>query len=216
VRDNWKRGVAILTVMLAAQAAAFHSRSRAESVPFAPPLASFPANLGEWQLKQEGVVEKEVKDVLQADDLLTRYYVRPSDPAGSNLFVAYFQSQRTGKAPHSPKNCLPGSGWLPSTSDFLRLPTGSGGEIEVNRYVVSKGEERSVVLYWYQTPQRTVASEYWAKVFLVADSIRYNRSDTAMVRIVTPVVNDDVERATAAASSLALAAYPVMRLHLPE
>ncbi|HWQ56505.1 MAG TPA: EpsI family protein, partial [Bryobacteraceae bacterium] len=64
------------------------------------------------------------------------------------------------------------------------------GNIQINRYMVSRGEERSLVLYWYQSRGRTIANEYSAKFWLVADSIRYHRSDTALIRVVVPVGAD--------------------------
>jgi EpsI family protein len=57
----------------------------------------------------------------------------------------------------------------------------------VNRYVIAKGDARQLVLYWYWAHDRGLASEYWAKYYLVADSIRMNRSDGSLVRLKTMV-----------------------------
>ena len=89
------------------------------SFPQNVPLAQVPAQFGSWTMQQEGVVEQEVQDVLKADELLTRSYVSMQQQMAAHLFVAYFRSQRTGQTPHSPKNCLPGSGWVPSVSDMI-------------------------------------------------------------------------------------------------
>jgi EpsI family protein len=130
------------------------------------------------------VTEPEIKDVLRADDYVTRTYAE-SQRKWANLFVAYFKSQRAGQTPHSPKNCLPGAGWIWTVSDTVPIQLASRPEpIVVNRYIVSKGEDRSVVLYWYQSRDRVVASEYKAAAFSVADALRYNRTDTALVRVV--------------------------------
>jgi len=43
------------------------------------------------------------------------------------------------------------------------------------------------VLYWYWAHDRGVASDYWAKYYLVADAIRMNRSDGSLVRLKTPI-----------------------------
>ncbi len=108
--------------------------------------------------------------------------------------MAYFQSQRAGQTPHSPKNCLPGSGWTWSVADTIRVSiAGRAQPIEINRYIVSKGEERAVVLYWYQSRDRVVASEYRAAAFTAWDALRYNRTDTELVRVVVPVTNIGVE-----------------------
>jgi EpsI family protein len=175
--------VLVASVLLLAQGALLFSSIRREVIPQSPPLKEVPLAFGPWTLQQEGVVEKEVQDVLQADDLLNRTYYSSQHGASANLFVAMFRSQRNGKAPHSPKNCLPGGGWLPTVSD--RIPIDLGGRsILVNRYIVARGDQKSLVLYWYQSRDRVVADEFRAKFWVMADAIRYNRTDTSLVRVV--------------------------------
>jgi EpsI family protein len=207
------RYVRVLTVVLAAQAVLFYSASHGESTPLPAPLSAFPASFGNWTMLQEGVVEKETLEVLRADDTLTREYANPNGAV--NLFIAYFKTQRTGQSPHSPKNCLPGSGWQPSANDRVELATG-GDTIRINRYVVSKGEDEDVVLYWYQSQGRVIADEFAAKFYLIEDSIRKHRSDTSLVRVVTPVVGQQRDRAEQIAEDFAKAAYPVIRGYLPR
>jgi EpsI family protein len=181
-----------LSVILAVQAATFYGVSRQETPPPHPKLAGFPAQVNGWVLVQEGVVEKEVQEVLRADDLLSRSYRSRDGRAIANLFVAYFRSQRTGVTPHSPKNCLPGSGWVATVSDIIPVPIPDlTAPIRVNRYIVAKGDARSVVLYWYQSGGKVIASEFEAKIHLVKDAIRYNRTDTALVRVVLPWSQED-------------------------
>jgi EpsI family protein len=207
----------MLTALLVAQVAGVFAFSRKEAVPVLQPLDTLPSQLGSWTMIQNGTVEKDVMDVLRADDVLSRTYADGSGQGAANLFVAFFKSQRTGQAPHSPKNCLPGSGWLPSQSDIVTIPVaGRAAPVEANRYVVSRGEDKSLVLYWYQSRDRTVASEYRAKIFLVADAIRYNRTDTALVRVVVPVVQNDVARATATAEGFVQSFFSTLRSQLPS
>lgn len=207
----------VLTAVLLAQAALFYGYSRSEDVPATRPLSEFPQILGAWHVRQEGVIEKEVLDMLRADDVLSRIYAEPASGRVASLFVAYFRSQRTGQAPHSPKNCLPGSGWIPTASEIITVALpGQSEPIRVNRYVVSRGLEKSVVIYWYQSRRRVVASEYEAKVRLVLDAIRYNRTDTALVRVVVPVADGSESQATATAISFVQALFPVLRQYLPS
>jgi EpsI family protein len=163
----------------------------------------------------EGVVEKEVQDVLRADDILTRSYMNPQHRLPAHLFVAYFKTQRTGQAPHSPKNCLPGTGWVPSESAIVPVEVPGRGAIEVNRYVVAKGDNKSLVMYWYQSRDRVVASEYSAKFYVVADALRYNRTDTALVRVTVPIVENDVQAAQSAAEDFIRSFYTPLRKHFP-
>jgi EpsI family protein len=176
-------------------------------------LGQFPTSLGSWTLLQEGVVDEETRAVLKADDLLNRYY--SGEGAGANLFVAAFRSQRSGKAPHSPKNCLPGSGWTPLESSFASIDVGGPAPIQVNRYVVAHGDERSLVLYWYQSRDRSIASEYKAKFWVVVDAMRLNRTDTALVRVVVPIVNKDEAAADKSAADFIRSFYGPLRQYLP-
>ena len=203
----------VVTLVLLLQTGLLYSSIRPEQVPQSRPLALVPAQLGSWRLLREGVVEQEVLDVLNADDLLNRVY--GSGGRAASLFVAAFRTQRTGKAPHSPKNCLPGSGWEPLVSGVATVDVGLAAPVEVNRYVISRGEERSLVLYWYQSRDRVVASEYKAKFWAVADAIRLNRTDTALVRVVVPVIDHDEDAAARTAVAFVQSFFKTLREYLP-
>lgn len=210
------RHAMVLTVVLVAQMAILYGYSREENVPRIPALSTFPTEFPGWTMIREGKVEDEVLAVLRADDTLTRVYSDGRDVA--SLFMAYFKTQRTGQAPHSPKHCLPGSGWTPSQSGFLdiKLPD-QDRTITVNRYVVTRGEDSSVVLYWYQSLDRVVASEYLAKVYLVTDAIRFNRTDTALVRVVVPVPKTEggVDSAEKVGVSFIQKMFPAVGVYFP-
>jgi EpsI family protein len=205
----------IVTILLLAQAGVMYSSIRPEAVPPGRPLADFPKDVGPWQLRQEGVIDAETQAVLRADDLLTRVYVDPSTGRGADLFIAAFRSQRNGKAPHSPKNCLPGAGWTPLDQGEIGIDVGGAAPITVNRYVITHGESRSVVLYWYQSRDRAVASEYTAKFWVVADAIRLNRTDTALIRVVVPIMDRATEAADRTAIDFVKAFYGTIRQFLP-
>lgn len=205
----------LVTVLLLAQAALLYSSIRPEATPAGRPLAQFPRTIGPWQLEQEGVIDAEEQAVLRADDTMIRSYVDPSTGRGANLYIAAFRSQRDGKTPHSPKNCLPGNGWTPLEAYEETIDVGAVKPISVNRYVVQHGESRSLVLYWYQSRDRAVASEYKAKFWVVADAIRLNRTDTALVRVIVPIANRDSARAESVAVDFVRAFYPTIRKFLP-
>jgi len=213
----WKLpSVRVLSIVLLAQAGLFYGFSRHENVPAHQPLSQFSFNGSNWTLSQELPMDQETLDVLKADDLISRAYQNRSTGQVATLFVAYFDTQRTGKAPHSPKNCLPGSGWAPSRSGTVDIPIpGQPNAIHVNRYIVSRGENQSVVLYWYQARNRIIASEYTAKIYTVADSLRYNRSDTALVRVVVEVENGDTQKAFNTAESFVQAFFEPLKHYLP-
>lgn len=208
----------ILSGFLCAQALAYYGLvARTETIPPLPGLQNFPKQLGEWSQVREGVVEKEVLEVLRADEVITRTYGSASRSENPGLFVAFFQSQRNGKAPHSPKNCLPGSGWVPSVSDIISLQVpGRAEPIEVNRYIVQKGDSKSLVMYWYQSRDRVVANEYSAKRYVVQDAIQYNRTDTSLVRIIVDIRHNNVDAAQKAAEDFVRTVFPALRKQLPS
>ena len=135
----------VLTAVLLIQAALFYSTYRRDKVPLVRPLSGFPREISGWRMVREGYVDDETQAALRADDTLTRWYGNLHSRAIPSLFVAFFKTQRTGKTPHSPKNCLPGAGWESSREDYLDIAVPKLAQpIRVNRYVVSKGEDRSV------------------------------------------------------------------------
>ncbi|MBV9303789.1 MAG: EpsI family protein [Acidobacteriaceae bacterium] len=210
------RSARVLSVVLLAQAALFYGLQRRETIPAHRPLEQFSLADDEWVVREDLELDKETLEVLKADDILSRLYQNKNTGRMATLFIAYFETQRTGKTPHSPKNCLPGTGWVPSESAAIQIPIpGEGAAIHVNRYVVSRGQNQSVVLYWYQARDRVIASEYSAKLLTVADAIRYNRSDTALVRVVVGVENGDARAATASAVSFVQAFFEPLRRYLP-
>jgi EpsI family protein len=179
---------ALAVVLIAVTAILLQARGRTEYIPQRQPLSSFPAELANWD-STEIVQDKQILEILGPGDFLERTY---EDPDGKlpyiDLFLAYFPSQRAGETPHSPQHCLPGAGWNPDENVRVTLSMPGHTPFPANRYVISKGDQRRLVLYWFWAHGRGVASEYWAKFYLVKDAIRMNRSDGSLVRLVTPML----------------------------
>jgi len=213
----------ILFVCLTVAAGAIARAERSEPVPPRAPLAEFPMQMGEWRGIQEPPFEASILKVLGADEYLTRAYFRP-DRSGVGLYIGYYRSQRQGDTMHSPLNCLPGSGWEPVSQSYAQIPlaaAGDGGpsEITVNRYVVQKGLDRQLVLYWYQAHGRVIASEYWSKFYLIRDAVQLNRTDGALVRVIAPILGDPREgepRAERLGTAFVQTMFPRLSAYLPK
>src|SRR5215472_7006325 len=95
------------------------TRSHGEIFPPRQPLQSFPEHLGEWA-GTDLPIDADTLQVLGPGDFLLRTYTS-GDQQTINLFIAYFASERTGDTIHSPKNCLPGSGWAPLESRHISV-----------------------------------------------------------------------------------------------
>lgn len=208
---------AVAVILLAVTALFLHARSRNEVLPPREPLAGFPRQLADWT-SQDVTIPDDQREVLGAGDFMLRVYQKQTvrEPY-VDLFIAYFPSQRAGDTIHSPKNCLPGSGWSPIESGRMTVTLPGHAPFPANRYVIAKGSERQLVLYWYWAHDRAVASEYWAKFYLVADSMRMNRSDGSLVRVTTPLrrgesVDDAQERLLSFAGNV----VPVLNTYVPK
>lgn len=182
---NWRFLTTLL--LLAGTTLLLYARNGAEVTPARETLASFPREIAGWSSTGDIPLTQDVLDVLGPGDFLLREYENQPNAPAVGLFIAYFPTQRTGDTVHSPKNCLPGAGWSPVSSDRITLNLPGHVPFEANRYVIAKGEERQLVLYWYWAHDRAVASEYWAKFYLIADSIRLRRSDGSLIRVTTGV-----------------------------
>jgi EpsI family protein len=150
-------------------------------------LKDFPRQIGGWQqIGSDQVLDKETLKVLRASDYLLRNY-RSANGRVANFYVGYYATQRDGATYHSPLNCLPGSGWIMSDPAQVTITLPDGRAFTANRYLIQNGDQKDLLVYWYQGRGRAVASEYWGKVYTVLDSVRLRRSDGAMVRVTIPV-----------------------------
>jgi len=183
-----------MVAVLLAGTAGMGFLSHGEATPPARPLNEFPKDIGSYRTVAEFPFDAQTLKVLGVTDYVSRAYLSP-EKGELGLYIGYFRTQRTGAAIHSPKNCLPGAGWQPTVSEIYQLALPDGRKMPVNLYVIRKDLDQQIVLYWYQSHGRVVASEYWGKFYMVADAIRMNRTDAALVRITAPVRNGDLDAA---------------------
>jgi EpsI family protein len=191
---------------------------RPEVVPVRETLAGLPQTIGRWQGRDAEPFTKEIVDVLGVDEYVSRFYAAKGE-APVSLYLGYYESQRTGDTIHSPMNCLPGAGWEPVVNARATVPvTGRPDPLVVNRFVIRKGVDKQVVLYWYQSHGRVVASEYWSKIFMVYDAVRFNRSDAALIRVVSPVLSSEADEGPAErrVTEFVQALFPQLERFLPS
>ncbi|MBY0496303.1 MAG: EpsI family protein [Cyanobacteria bacterium] len=209
----------VLCVMFGTTTVLLANARKAETAVTRTSFDAFPMSLGAWQATVDPPMEEDILKVLGVDDYLSRIYYKPGAAVG--LYMGYYGSQRQGDTIHSPLNCLPGAGWEPVREGRLTITNadGAGRDITVNRYIVQKGLERQLVLYWYQSHGRVTASEYWSKAFLINDAIRLNRTDGALVRVIAPIpvgADDDGAAAEKLAEGFAREIFPLLPAYLPN
>ena len=177
----------IVSFMFVAGAVYLAFASKSEPVPIRHSLLEFPHQIGEWYSEHSNTIGENILEVLGVDDYTNRSYYK-SERDVVALYIGYYQSQKQGDTIHSPLNCMPGAGWNLAEKDAIKVPIppdknadsadpSNPQVIRINRIIVQKGVDRQLVLYWYQSQGRVVASEYWGKIYTVLDAIRQNRTD---------------------------------------
>ena len=215
--------------MLGGAAGLEHARGDVDKVPASVPLSELPKT----------IAGRESTDIPLSDDTLAtlgkgvfldRVYAAGQAVGGANgprssgspvgpvsLFIGYFPTQRTGQTIHSPQHCLPGAGWVFDQSGVVDLADRDGRKIQVGEYLISNGGSKAEVLYWYRSHGRTMASDWAAKFYTLADSILYSRTDAALVRIITPVLpGESLASAHGRAVGFAEEITPLLPEYVPD
>ncbi len=189
--------------------------TRGEAEVSRKPLAEMPEKLGDWRQKGSEIkFSEQTEVVLKTSDYTMREYTLP-DNRLANVYVGYYESQRTGATYHSPQNCLPGAGWIMKEPETVEINTPSGKTFRANRYRIENGIYDEIMIYWYQGRGRFEASEYQDKINTVWDSIFRRRSDGAMVRVMTSVGSNE-QKATEAAINLSAQTADSLDEFVPE
>jgi EpsI family protein len=192
-RDSLRTGarygfMAAAALILLVQAGASRMLKVDETKIGVPGLHDIPLQVDEWRSTGEQLLDPGTAAYLKPDEYIMRDYKDSQKGTVVNLFVAYFKSLQNTYGPHSPKICLPGSGWLVSSSKVANLNVpGRAETIPVNQFTMEQGNQHIFVMYWYQNDRDVWAEEFHAKLRLLPDLIRYRRSDVSLVRFVMPV-----------------------------
>ena len=206
----------IVVLLLAVTAAFLHMRPAADQNPPSMPLSQFPINVAGWS-SIDKPIDQETRDTLGAGDVLSRVYLQGAKTVPIGLFIGYFPTQRTGQTIHSPKHCLPGSGWVFEESSYINLIDVDAKTHRVGEYIIANGTAKQFVVYWYQAHGRSVADEYMAKFYMVVDAIRMNRTDGALVRIITPIAsNETLSAARNRAEKFTMQLAPMLPKFIPD
>jgi exosortase D (VPLPA-CTERM-specific) len=159
---------------------------RPEIPPVRAQFVGFPTHLGRWE-GTPGRLEQVYLDALHLDDYLLMNY-RGGDDLPINFYVAFYQSQRNGLSVHSPRLCLPGGGWKIQKFEQYSIPTADRrSSWPVNRVLIEQNGQRDLVYYWFRERNRRLTNEYVVRWYLFWDSLRLNRTDGALVRLVIPI-----------------------------
>jgi len=181
MKFDWRGLVALFMLLFAG--GYVHFFSSVEQVPPKRPFSQFPAGIGQWRLVQEIKIDERTMKNLRVNDYLFRRY---SDGVTTvEVYVGYYRSQRAGAQIHSPRHCLPGSGWYRISEGTASMDLGRGDSLHYVRAVYAKNEEKTLYFYWYDVQGRTLTSQYFVKASMIYNSLFHRRSDGALIRVST-------------------------------
>ena len=209
--------MAALLLLLGAAIGAQLLAARPLQMPERTEFTAFPDRIGEWD-GTSSTLDARILESLDLDD----YYIADFIAQGGlpvNFYVAYYGSQLIGEAAHSPRSCIPGDGWKIEGLTTIALDDvpADGKPLWVNRMLIQKGRDRQLVYYWFQQRDRLLTNEYEVKWFLFWDSLTRNRTDGALIRLMTPILpTEEWEAGDRILREFARTLYPELTQFLPD
>lgn len=179
----------VALLLLALTLIAYHSIEFREKIPSGKPFSQFPLTVGGWEGTRQ-LMEHEVLQVLDLSD----YTITDFQSGGRHVdfYVAYYESQRKGESIHSPETCLPGSGWIFRQAGQMKVPVaGPARFITVNRAIMEKNDVQKISYFWFPMRGRILTSLWQVKLYTFWDALTRQRTDGALVRIITPVYSQE-------------------------
>ncbi|PCJ88876.1 MAG: VPLPA-CTERM-specific exosortase XrtD [Thiotrichaceae bacterium] len=210
--------VASMFFLAVAVTAALILPDRVEIIPERKQFAEFPLEINGWKGRALRL-EKNVIDVLDLSDYTMSDYVGANEGDAVNFYSAYYESQRKGASIHSPKACIPGGGWeIKSITDHLiDGVTVSDKPLVVRRLLTQKGDIKQLVYYWFQQRGRVLSHEYLLKWYLFYDAVTMNRSDGALMRVVTTLQpGQDIKIADDRLHAFLVDVAPIITEYVPD
>ena len=188
-----------------------------EKTPVAQPFAQFPIQVGDWEGRR-GKIEQEFIDGLKFSDYVVVDYRNFAGQTVS-FYTAYYESQRKGESIHSPETCLPGAGWEFKKAGTVTLPiqTLRGEPMTVNKAFMEQGAAKQLSYFWFPQRDRVLTNAWELKIYNFWDALTRQRTDGALVRLITPVYpHEDAAQAEARLTAFTQAIVPVLNEFLPK
>jgi len=190
--------------------------SHSEDIKLNKSFSTFPKNINGWTGNEEHF-DQAVYDALGVDDSYLANYFN-HDGKYVQLYIGYYESQKEGEQIHSPKNCMPGGGWniTDISIEEVILKESESQKINVIKLLLEKDGQKQIVLYWYQSNGRYIASEYLQRIYMVVDSITKHRTNGSFVRLITPVSDNNEDTAVNLLKDFTSELVPILDEYIPN
>ncbi|MGD9245341.1 MAG: EpsI family protein [Desulfobacterales bacterium] len=207
----------VALILLGTTFAISHTVDFREKIPAKKNLDQFPLKIEEWTADRHLTMAQSFIDRLDLSEyVIANYYDRIGKKV--NFYVAYYESQRKGESIHSPATCLPGSGWSFDQSGTVKITgvSGNNGNYEINRAVMQLGRNRQITYYWFPVRGRILYNAYQLKIYNFWDALTRQRTDGALVRLITRVYEDEkLEDAEKRLQNFVRDVVPVLEEYIP-
>ena len=181
-----------------------------EKIPAIRSLSQFPLTVGAWEgtrqlMEQEFITELDLTDYTMID-------YKNVNGRHVDFYVAYYESQRKAESIHSPETCLPGSGWIFRQAGQVKVPiAGQGRLITINRAIMEKNGAQQIAYFWFPARGRILTNAWELKIYTFWDALTRQRTDGALVRVITAVYPDEnIEGAEARLQDFTRQIVPVL------
>ena len=212
----WNARFTVVALLLAGTALFLQARAAHQFVPPRASLASFPVELSSWVGTDIAIPDETLKSLGPGEYVQRIYKDGMTMEPYVTLYLAYLPNQHA-LFRHLPQDCLAGSGWLTVESGTTTLALPGDAPFPANRYLITRGSDRQLVLFWYSAHGRRIASENWVDFHLLFDALRWNRSDNALIRMNTELQAgekpDQAERRLLAFAGLV---NPLLKNYIPR
>ena len=201
-----------LIIALLAGMGLYMSLHKDLEVPMARSFEEFPASHAGWRMAGQSGLSDNVLQILKPSDYLSRRYTA-DDGTAVDMYLSFFNGGPGSGGIHSPKHCMPGSGWYEMSSQRITLELG-GETVNLVRAVYAMGEQRELIYYWFDMRGQTISDEYSLKLAEITGSMFHNRRDQSFIRI-SAQAGSNVEAAQKRVEDFLRDFYPVIREFLP-
>ncbi len=212
--------ILVALIVLGLNSYVYWSLASEEVIPPRSQFAEFPDQSGDWRCLERETLEDDVLETLMVSDYLSCVFYNDARREAVHVYVGYHERQTrdrtTGKATaiHPPEHCLPGGGWNVIDSKVVPNAAADGGEAK--RFIVAKGNLRSLVYFWYHSRGRVIARSHQKILYMFLDRATTGRTDGSLVRFTIPIENGDIEKAEAMFAELSEEIVPRLGAHVPD
>ena len=210
----WPPQFVVTMVLLAATWGISQGVEFREKNPINRSFASFPLEIGGWQGKRMTMNQQLLKELDLSDYLMADFIKPPNEIV--NFYVAYYESQRKGQSIHSPATCLSGTGWIFREKGIRKIQVPGYGTMSVNRIYMERNGHRQITYYWFSMRGRIITNNYQLKFYNFWDALTKQRTDGALVRLITPLrEGEDVVKGDQRLQEFMAAVLPVLDEYIP-